>query len=396
MRDSFTDYMRTAPQQFENGIAIAKAAMATGSLVTAVAVADVAGGRPLSPASRQAAAGARRAPSPVLPSGAGYAVRVAADAADSQGSLDLIDLACAGYDGAAAPGSQQHSDQGDAVAAAATRTAFGESAGSVWGAAAQAASSAGGLPLYQQYQQQQSGRGGGGLLQGGLSVPNPLLEANASLALTSSICLLSSLPHHSSLPVGLLPESLLLQQQQYGGGGAHSAAAARAGFGASTSLARISGSSHGSSAFGSRAGSAIDAVHSGALLLPPVASGRGGIGGGAGAVSEDGSMTPTSSCCHDSVCTFTRGPGSAAGSSVAGSSRGGSGSAAGRTPPLPGRLSPVGGRSTSPADGAAAAAAGGGASVLSQTPSLPLSRSSWNSAVSSTELLMQSQTSSAI
>jgi hypothetical protein len=414
MRDSFTDYMRAAPQQFHNGVAIAKAAMATGGLDTAVAVADVAGARQLSPREggpqhqqQQQAAysnsqhhGPGRTPSPGSDGSWGLSVGPAGSVPRSQGSSDLIDLSQSDVSGHNS-GEQQ---PGFAYSSSLSGPAGGGSSGgpgaAVWGSAAAGVGLAGspGLVSPRGYgfgggQQQGAAGAGRAGLQGDMSVPVNLLDANASIALTSSINLVSSLPHHSSLPIpGLMSDSQhqhhQQQQQQMGGLQVQrdvqmgllgqqqqqvptGAGAARANFGAPSSLARISGSS---SAYAGRSGSgAFENAHSGSLLLPSAAS-RGQPAGPAVAASEDGCTTPTSSCCHDSVCTFGPGPGSVV------SAAGSAGS---------GRPSGVGVRPGQRGQGQV------GASGLAAAPSVPLSRSSWSSAVS-TDLLMSTQHSSAI
>lgn len=392
MRDSFTDYMRAAPQQFNNGVAIAKAAMATGDLDTAVAVADVAGGRQLSPRQQQAGVapygGPGRTPSPGSDGSWGLAVGPAGSVPRSQGSSDLIDLSqsdASGHNGtlnshgeplaggySSSMGSQQQllgNSAGMAPAAAPS---------AVWGSAVAGVGLAGSPELVSPRGLgfgQGAGAAGRPPLHGDMSVPVNLLDANASLALASSINLVSSLPHHSSLPIGLVSGH---QQQQHMGMqqdvqlglmgplAAVGAGAARVTFGAPSGLARIGGSS---SAYGNRSGN-FEHVNSGSLLLP-VASRR--------PASEDGCTTPTSSCCHDSVCTFGPGPGSVV--SAAGSA--GSGRPNGLRPQgsQRGQVGAAGGRA--------------GASGLTAAPSVPLSRSSWSSAMS-TDLLMSTQNSSAI
>lgn len=404
MRDSFTDYMRAAPQQFSNGVAIAKAAMATGGLDTAVAVADVAGGRQLeSPRSegpqqqQQPPYGSRslgRTPSPGSDGSWGLAVGPAGSVPRSQGSSDLMDL---GQSDASGHNSNSlHGEQPDLAPYSSSLSggpAGGGSAGpggaAVWGSAAAGVGLAGSPGLVSPRgfgfggQPQQGAAAGRPPLHGDMSVPVNLLDANASIALASSINLVSSLPHHSSLPIpglmsdgqqqqqmGLLQRDVqmgLMQQQQPAAG------AARANFGAPSSLARISGNS--STVYAGRSGSTFDNAHSGSLLLPAAAS--QGVAGPAAAGSEDGCTTPTSSCCHDSVCTFGPGPGSVV------SAAGSAGS---------GRPSGVGVR---PAQAAGQRGQAGVVSGLAAAPSVPLSRSSWSSAIS-TDLLMSTQHSSAI
>jgi hypothetical protein len=394
MRDSFTDYMRAAPQQFNNGVAIAKAAMATGDLDTAVAVADVAGGRQLSPQQQQQGApspyGPGKTPSPGSEGSWGLAVGPAGSAPRSQGSSDLIDLShsdASGHNGSlsspggqsagtysSSMGSQQQHMGSSAVGPAAPST--------VWGSAAAGVGLAGspGLVSPRGFGPGQTpGFTGRPPLHGDMSVPVNLLDANASIALTSSINLVSSLPHHSSVPVGLVSDhqrQMGLQQDVQMGYLGQSAAAAGAGaspsrvtFGAPSSLARIN--SH-SSAFAGRS-SDFENANSGSLLLPVTSRGV--------AASDDGCVTPNSSCYHDSVCTF--GPGPASVVSAAGSS--------GSRRHTSTDLRPQGSHR------AGQAAAGGrvGAGSLSNAPSVPLSRSSWSSAIS-TDLLMSTQHSSAI
>lgn len=415
MRDSFTDYMRAAPQQFNNGVAIAKAAMATGDLDTAVAVADVAGGRQLPQHHQQLAGGAGiggmygsgRSPSPESEPSWGLGV-ASGVVAGSQGSSDLIDLSqsdVSGHHISLGSNTQQQQDQqgsavelvnsggGSAAAAPGRLAAAGPAAGgasSVWGSAAAAAgmglTGSPGLvsPCGLGFAPNPHALGGRPPLHGDMSVPVNLLDANASIALTSSINLVSSLPQHSSLPMGFVSDAAGHYDAAAFGmpGGAATAGAARATFGASNSLARISSSSLAASAYQGRSGN-FEGANSGALLLPTAAS-RGGV-----PASEDGCTTPTSSCCHDSVCTFGHGP-----SSVVSSSSGSRGGGAGPQPSPTGRISPAGAGGAGARGGAAAgsvASAGG----LSGAPSVPLSRSSWSSAMS-TDALMSTQNSSAI
>lgn len=404
MRDSFTDYMRAAPQQFNNGVAIAKAAMATGDLDTAVAVADVAGGRQLSAMQQQQHAGVPaspygpgRTPSPGSEGSWGLAVGPAGSVPRSQGSSDLIDLSqsdASGHGALNSPAERSGPAYGSAASLQQQRGAGVAAGGSpprvpglVWGSAAAAA----GVGLANS-QQLVSPRGPGGFgqpsptggrppLHGDMSVPMNLLDANASIALTSSINLVSSLPHHSSLPVGFVTGDQQLGMQQEGAGqlnpfaqqGISTAGLAGPGrviFGAGGGLGRISGSS---SAYGNRSGN-FDNAHSGSLLLPVTSRGVGA------APSEDGCITPTDSCCHDSVCTFGQGPGSVV-------------SAAGSSGARPGGgLRPQGSQRGVPASRGSGAAGAGG---LTAAPSVPLSRSSWSSAIS-TDFLMSTQASSAI
>jgi len=398
MRDSFTDYMRAAPQQFSNGVAIAKAAMATGDLDAGVAVADVAGGRQLASMQQQSGAAAAamyntgRSGSPGSESSWGLGVPTGT-VPNSQCSTDLIDLSPSDASNHHSSMSSVPPDQGyssgsqlQQVELAATgmappapgagAAAAAATPGSVWGSAAAAAGmglagspglvSPRGLGF-------NGGLGGRPPLHGDLSVPVNLLDANASIALTSSINLVSSLPQHSSLPIGLMPE-----QDGHMGWSAAAAApgAARTNFGAVNTLGRVSSSSQAASACAGRS-SPFDPAHSGSLLLPVTSRGV--------PASEDGNTTPTSSCCHDSVCTFGPGPGSVAGSSSgarpASGLRSHSSHRSGGTAGGPG------------ARGAAGSTAGPGG--LSGAPSVPLSRSSWSSAMS-TDMLMSTQHSSAI
>jgi hypothetical protein len=423
MRDSFTDYMRAAPQQFSNGVAIAKAAIATGDLDTAVAVADVAGGRQLAAMQQQsgaaaaaagaAAAAAAQGPTGRAPSGSdgsssswGLGVGPNSSVPRSQGSSDLIDLShsdTSGHNGthnsaaAAAmhdplssgglsnevglPSQQQQQLSSGRVSPTGGPSRGGPSA--VWGSAAAAAGMGPELVSPRSLGfNQPSPVAARPPLHGGLSVPMNLLDADASIALTSSINLVSSLPQHSSLPCGFVPPE---QQQQYGGlqqqeaGHGISAAAlgaARAEYGASNGLQRTSGNSLASTAYGNRSftEAQMQGANSGSLLLPQQHS-------RAGPASDDGS-----SCCHDSVCTWGPGPGSVV-SSVGGGSRAGGAAA----PGLRSQHSQRGAGSTAAAGGMAGVSAGG----LSAAPSVPLSRSSWSSAIS-TDLLMVTQNSSAI
>jgi hypothetical protein len=274
MRDSFTDYMRAAPQQFNNGVAIAKAAMATGDLDTAVAVADVAGGRQVSPGQQQQGApspyGPGRTPSPGCEGSWGLAVGPAGSVPRSRGSSDLIDLShsdASGHNGSlnipgehsagiyrSSMGSQQQQMGSSGTAPAAPSA--------VWGSAAAGVGLAGSPGLVSPRDfglGRLPGYTGRQTLHGDLSVPVNLLDANASIALTSSINLVSSLPHHSSVPVGLVSDHQqqmdLQQGVQMGYLGQSTAAAgasaslSRVSFGAPSSLARIN--SHNSAHIGS-------------------------------------------------------------------------------------------------------------------------------------------------
>lgn len=400
MRDSFTDYMRAAPQQFNNGVAIAKAAMATGDLDSAVAVADVAGGRQLVSVQQQSgAAGAAmystgRSGSPDSESSWGLGVPTGT-VPNSQCSTDLIDLSPSdasnhhssmssgqpdqGYSSGSQLQQVEMAATGMAPSAPAAGAAAAATPGSVWGSAAAAAGmglagspglvSPRGLGF-------NGGLGGRPPLHGDLSVPVNLLDANASIALTSSINLVSSLPQHSSLPIGLMPEQSHQQDGHMGLSAAAAPGAARTNFGAVNTLGRVSSSSLAASAYAGRS-SPFDQGHSGSLLLPVTSRGA--------PASEDGNTTPTSSCCHDSVCTFGLGPGSVAGSSSG--ARPASGLRSHSSHRSGGAVGGPGAR------GVAGSTAGPGS--LSGAPSVPLSRSSWSSAMS-TDLLMSTQHSSAI
>ncbi|KAF6254471.1 hypothetical protein COO60DRAFT_1703315 [Scenedesmus sp. NREL 46B-D3] len=430
MRDSFTDYMRSAPQQFENGVALAKAAMAAGSLDAAVAAGDVAGARQAGPGSMQlaltataasagasggwynypqqpqsqqqqqqqqaggatAASGTGRparwsAPQlPPLPPAGSVGVQHGGAAAGASNTSDLIDLQT---DVVRVPSALQQQLTHQA-AYGVPGVGYAAGSGAVWGAAAGAGSAA---ASHRMSGGALSAGLSGGLLSGGLSGDVDLIDTGASLALTSSLGLVSSLPQHSSMPVGVADaQQFVLQGQQ------QRAAAAGAGAGdvllgllgtASSAAAAAGRRSGGGRGFGgASAGAAIEAAHSGSLLL-------GGRGSGD---IEDGASTPTSSCCHDSVCTFRHGPGSSVGSgSVA------RGPAA--APPLSTtsstswRGAAAGGRQGGFGGGRAASASGtagqaGLGTALSGALSGALSRSSWSSAMS-TDMLMSTQHSAA-
>ncbi|KAF8066288.1 NDB1 [Scenedesmus sp. PABB004] len=371
MRDSFTDYMRAAPQQFTAGVALARAAQAAGGLDAALAAGDVAGGHALGGGGgggahgQPPAAAAAHAPpagglglgmgaplaAPRGPGGLGVP-RVSgslpplppgahAGGGAGGGPSDLIDLQGGG---AAQQQQQHHLHQPHAPAG----LPYG-AGGGLWGAAGGGGGgrlSGGGL----------SAGLSGGLLSGGLSGEVDLLDTGASLALTSSLGLVSSLPQHASLQpdmaalLGAAAGAAAPLQAPHAGGGELRLGLPRGGGG------RLGAP-----------GAAADGGGSGALLLGSRASGD----------IEDGASTPTSSCCHDSVCTFRHGAGSSVGS---GPARPGPGSAAGswRGGPRP------------PSAARGGASASGLAGALSGAHSGALSRSSWSSALS-TDMLMSSQ-----
>jgi hypothetical protein len=445
MRDSFTDYMRSAPQQFENGVALAKAAMAAGSLDAAVAAGDVAGARQAGPGSMQLALTANAAQGGwynypqqpqqqqlaggVLAGGVAAAAGVGrpgrfsapqlpplppfnslgmqqqqhgagAVAGATSNTSDLIDLqtdVVRGPGAAVSPLQQQPTHQGP-YGMPCVGYAVGGGHGAVWGAAVGAGGGAASHRI--------SGGGlsaglSGGLLSGGLSGEVDLIDTGASLALTSSLGLVSSLPQHSSMQIGVADaQQFVLQGQQQAAAAASAAAGTDdvvLGLPGPASVAAGRRSSGGRGFSIASAGTTVEAANSGSLLL-------GGRGSGD---IEDGASTPTSSCCHDSVCTFRHGPGSSVGSAI-GVARGPNASGV-VAPPLsttssvswrsgPGSSSSrpggVGGGRAASASGTAAGQAGLG-STLSGALSGALSRSSWSSAIS-TDMLMSSQHSAAI
>jgi hypothetical protein len=437
MRDSFTDYMRSAPQQFENGVALAKAAMAAGSLDAAVAAGDVAGARQAGPGSMQLALTANAAQGgwynyPQQPqqqqqqqvlggvlaggaasAGVGRPGRFSAPqlpplppfntmsmqqqqhgagaAAGASHTSDLIDLQTdvVRGPGVASPLQQQLTHQGPYGMPS---VGYATGHGAVWGAAVGAGAGAASHRI--------SGGGlsaglSGGLLSGGLSGEVDLIDTGASLALTSSLGLVSSLPQHSSMPIGVADaQQFVLQGQQQQAAAADDVVLGLPGPSSAAAGRRSSGGRGFSIA---SAGTTVEGANSGQLLL-------GGRGSGD---IEDGASTPTSSCCHDSVCTFRHGPGSSMGS---GSIARGPNAA----PPLSTTSSVswrsgvnvagssssrqvgsgVGGGRAVSGSGTAAGQAGLG-SALSGALSGALSRSSWSSAIS-TDMLMSSQHSAAI
>jgi hypothetical protein len=431
MRDSFTDYMRSAPQQFENGVALAKAAMAAGSLDAAVAANDVAGARQAGPGSMQlaltanaasagaaagwyqypqqpqqqqqqqpgsamAAAGMGRpgrfsAPQlPPLPPLGSIGMPHAGAAAGNNGgaTTDLIDLQT---DVVRGPSLLQQTPTHQGPYGMHS-VGYAGGPGAVWGAAVGAGAGAASHRI--------SGGGlsaglSGGLLSGGLSGEVDLIDTGASLALTSSLGLVSSLPQHTSMPIGVADAQQFVlqgqQQQQAAAAGADDVVLGLPGPSSMAAAAAAGRRSSGGRGFSiAPAGTTVEAANSGSLLL-------GGRGSGD---VEDGASTPTSSCCHDSVCTFRHGPGSSIGS---GSIARGSNVA----PPLSttssmswrsgaggsSRQGGVGGGRAASASGTAGQAGLG--SALSGALSGALSRSSWSSAMS-TDMLMSSQHSAAI
>jgi hypothetical protein len=384
MRDSFTDYMRSAPQQFENGVAIAKAAMAAGSLDVGVVVADVAGGRSMEPATTFGHAQA--VPSPMAggyrsgvsgsdglppPPAAGYSVQQQPAAPQITGGFTvgsgnhLIELQ-------AADGNIVTSVPLPAAAASSGNgmMLYQQPSSEVWGAAGAASASglSGGGVL--------SGGVSGSLLSGGLSGQVDLIDTGASLALTSSLGLVSSLPHHNSVAMSHA-----------------SGATSHTGLGAGTT--DVGGARVGF------VGYDMNPLGFGGVQLP--------LGPRESQEPEETPTTPTSSCCHDSVCTFRQGPGSSVGagsstgmvssSSRVGSSsngwRAGSGSSSSSRYPRPGSYS--GSAAAAPAGVASAGnpARGGVGGSLSGALSGGLSRSSWSSAVS-TDMLITQQSSAVL
>jgi hypothetical protein len=438
MRDSFTDYMRSAPQQFENGVALAKAAMAAGSLDAAVAANDVAGARQVAgPGSMQLALTANAAGTaaagwynyPQQPqqqqglasSTAGYTAAAAgvgrpgrhsapqlpplppfnsmqlagtAAAAGNSATTDLIDLQTDVVRGPISPSPLQQQPTQQQGPYGMHSVGYTAAPGAVWGAAVGGGAGAASHRL--------SGGGlsaglSGGLLSGGLSGEVDLIDTGASLALTSSLGLVSSLPQHSSMQIGVADAQQFVQQQQHAATAADDVVLGLPGPASMAAAAarRSSGGARGFSIASSAGGAApVENTNSGSLLL-------GGRGSGD---VEDGASTPTSSCCHDSVCTFRHGPGSSIGS---GSVVGRGGLAVG--PPLSTTSSTswrsgtggsssrqgggVGGGRAASASGAAGQ--GGLGSALSGALSGALSRSSWSSAIS-TDMLMSTQHSAAI
>ncbi|WIA43174.1 hypothetical protein OEZ86_009685 [Tetradesmus obliquus] len=439
MRDSFTDYMRSAPQQFENGVALAKAAMAAGSLDAAVAANDVAGARSmqLSAMAADGASDARwyqypqqpqqqqqqqvgrpgrfSAPQlpPLPPLGSvgmpSYQAGAAAAAGNNAATTsDLIDLQTDVVRNVPNPLQQQQQRAQQGLYGVPSMGYNPAGPGAVWGAAV-GAGNAGALGAASRHHRISGGglSGGlsGGLLSGGLSGEVDLIDTGASLALTSSLGLVSSLPQHASMPIGVADaQQFVLQGQQQQqddavvlglpgpGSMAVAAAPGRRSSGGGARGFSIAGSVHLTSGAASAVG--VGAAHSGSLLLG---------NRGSGDVEDGGASTPTSSCCHDSVCTFRHGPGSSIGSGSIARGPNAAPHAALSTTSSTCWRSGAGGSSSRVGGGRAAsasgtqggAAAGGLGSALSGALSGALSRSSWSSAMS-TDMLMSSQHSAAI